>query len=48
LEGGPQDGQVGHGLHTQQARFAGIHSTRIRTAAFPENHPEHERTVGGN
>jgi hypothetical protein len=26
LEGGPEDGQVGYGLNTQQARFAGIHS----------------------
>jgi hypothetical protein len=45
LEGGPQDGQVGHGLHTQQAGLAGIHSSRLPTAAFPENLPEHERTL---
>ena len=46
LEGGPQDGQVGHGFDTQQAGLAGIHPSSLRTAAFPENHPEHERTVG--
>src|SRR4051794_22582143 len=46
LEGGPQDGQVGHGLDTQQAGLAGIHPARLRPTAFPENRPEHERTVG--
>jgi hypothetical protein len=46
LQGGPKDRQVGHGLHTQQAGWVGIHSSRLRTAAVPENRPEHERTVG--
>src|SRR5262249_16692557 len=45
-QGRPQNGQVGHGLDTQQAGCAGVHSSRLRTAAFPENHPEHERTGG--
>ena len=45
LEGGPQDGQVGHGFDTQQAGFAGVHPSSLPTAAFPENHPEHERTT---
>ena len=39
LQGGPQDGQIGHGLDTQQAGFAGIHSPSLRTAAFPEITP---------
>ena len=46
LEGGPQDGQVGHDFHTQQAGFGGVHPSSLPTSAFPENHPEHERTAG--
>jgi hypothetical protein len=46
LEGGPQDGQIGHNFDAQQAGFVGVHSGSLPTYPFPENHPEHERTVG--
>ncbi len=39
LEGGPQDGQVGHDFDTQQAGFGGVHPSSLPTLPFPENHP---------
>jgi hypothetical protein len=29
LEGGPQDGEVGHGFHAQQAGFGGVHPSNL-------------------
>ena len=46
LQLGPQDRQVGHGLHTQQARFDSVHPSSLLALPIPENHPKHERTVG--
>lgn len=46
LEEGPQDGQVGHDFHTQQARFAGVHPFNLCTCPISEKHPQHERTIG--
>jgi hypothetical protein len=46
LQGGPQDGQVGHGFDTQQAGFAGIHPASLLASPFPEIHPERKRTAG--
>ena len=45
LEGGPQDREVGHGFHTQQAGFGSVHPFSLPTSSIPENHPQHERTV---
>jgi len=45
LEGGPQDGQVGHDFHAEQPGFAGVHPAKLPTPTIPGNHPEHERTV---
>src|SRR5439155_3438825 len=46
LQGGPQDGQVGHGFDAHQVGFGGIHPSVLPTSPFLENHPEHERTAG--
>ncbi len=48
LEEGPQDGQVGHDFHAQQAGFAGVHPTNLCTCPIPGKHPQHERTVSYN
>src|ERR1019366_6491468 len=45
LQGGPQDGEVGHDFDTQQTRFGGVHPSSLLTPPIPENHPKHERTV---
>ncbi len=45
LEGGPQDGEVGHDFHAEQPGFGGVHPAKLPTPTIPENHPEHERTV---
>src|SRR4051812_42140214 len=46
-EGGPQDREIGHGFHTQQAGFGGVHPSSLPTPArLAENYPQHERTVG--
>src|ERR1700730_18200801 len=47
LEGGPVDREIGHGFHTQQAGFGGVHPSSLPTSArLSENYPQHERTVG--
>ena len=39
LEGGPQDGQVGHGFDTQQAGFGGVHPSSLPTPPHSRKPP---------
>ena len=45
LEGGPQDGEVGHGFHTQQAGFGRCSSLQPTHLLHSRKPPQHERTV---
>ena len=45
LQGGPEDGQVAHDLHSQQPGFGVSHPDKLPTDTIPGNHPKHERTT---
>jgi hypothetical protein len=37
LEGGPQDGEVGHGFHTHKAGFGGVHPSTLPASHIPHS-----------